>query len=319
MFASQSHGRKLPVPTLAPLPSNRTRSHARRQPVSYIPRPRNAFILFRADCVRQRIIPQSVESNHRKLSSVIGKFWKDLTEAEKAPWVCMANNEKEEHLRLYPGYQFPSKAGSTREGKTKKKPPVKSSVVVRPVSPNSSPGSDCPSLGDCRDTQWKPNDPAIQRLMEDFGPLNSQSIFVGTCGETGMQDTSNDFNMHSDDVLDNTGQEAVWSGTDIAPSAFPLPGAHLTTIRNNTPYFPEAWNIQSLSQPGPTSFDVTPFAASLPEAANDPVLGQTYTASNFMSQVRAALQFLMFTLNEPVMLKRYRETLDLGLLLMNST
>ena len=39
---------------------------------SYIPRPPNAFMLFRADFVRQKHVPGSIETNHGSLSKIIG-------------------------------------------------------------------------------------------------------------------------------------------------------------------------------------------------------------------------------------------------------
>jgi len=38
----------------------------------YIPRPPNAFMLFRADFVKQRHVPGSIETNHGSLSKIIG-------------------------------------------------------------------------------------------------------------------------------------------------------------------------------------------------------------------------------------------------------
>jgi hypothetical protein len=40
----------------------------------YIPRPANAFMLFRADFVRQKHVPGSVEASHGSLSRIIGEF-----------------------------------------------------------------------------------------------------------------------------------------------------------------------------------------------------------------------------------------------------
>jgi len=46
----------------------------KRPSQGYIPRPPNAFMLFRADFVKQRHVPGSIETNHGSLSKIIGEF-----------------------------------------------------------------------------------------------------------------------------------------------------------------------------------------------------------------------------------------------------
>ncbi|KAI0719105.1 high mobility group box domain-containing protein, partial [Cerioporus squamosus] len=70
-----------------------------------IPRPRNAFILFRsAKC--QELRESNVETDHRMISRIIGDLWKTADAATKKKYQDMAAQEKEEHSRLYPGYRF---------------------------------------------------------------------------------------------------------------------------------------------------------------------------------------------------------------------
>lgn len=51
----------------------------KRPSQGYIPRPPNAFMLFRADFVKQRHVPGSIETNHGSLSKIIGSFFRYLT------------------------------------------------------------------------------------------------------------------------------------------------------------------------------------------------------------------------------------------------
>lgn len=44
----------------------------------YIPRPPNAFMLFRADFVRQKRVPGNIEANHSSLSKIIGMYSSDI-------------------------------------------------------------------------------------------------------------------------------------------------------------------------------------------------------------------------------------------------
>jgi hypothetical protein len=51
------------------------RRRGRRRSSGHIPRPPNAFMLFRKDFVRQKHVPGSIEANHGSLSKIIGKFF----------------------------------------------------------------------------------------------------------------------------------------------------------------------------------------------------------------------------------------------------
>jgi HMG (high mobility group) box len=93
------------------------KSHARRQPEGHIPRPRNAFILFRSDFVAQKKIPASVEPDHRNISRIVGRIWKAMSDEARQPWIEEAKRERERHKRLYPQYRYaPSSATSSVAG-----------------------------------------------------------------------------------------------------------------------------------------------------------------------------------------------------------
>jgi hypothetical protein len=59
----------------APAPSRRRVPPGKRRSLGYIPRPPNAFMLFRADFVRQKHVPGSIETNHGSLSKIIGLYF----------------------------------------------------------------------------------------------------------------------------------------------------------------------------------------------------------------------------------------------------
>jgi hypothetical protein len=82
------------------------KSHARKQPDGHIPRPRNAFILFRCDFVAQKKIPASVEPDHRNISRIVGRIWKAMSDEDRRPWIEEAKREREKHKRLYPQYRY---------------------------------------------------------------------------------------------------------------------------------------------------------------------------------------------------------------------
>ncbi|KAF8335222.1 hypothetical protein F5887DRAFT_1079299 [Amanita rubescens] len=100
------------APTLFPpseLPSSTTRKRCppgKRRSQGYIPRPPNAFMLFRADFVRQKHVPGSIETNHGSLSKIIGNCWRALPLEEKRVWEVKAKHAKAEHKARYPNYRF---------------------------------------------------------------------------------------------------------------------------------------------------------------------------------------------------------------------
>lgn len=56
-------------PSLGPI---RTNSKDKRKDASHIPRPPNAFILFRSSFIKAQHIPDKIEGNHSSLSKIIG-------------------------------------------------------------------------------------------------------------------------------------------------------------------------------------------------------------------------------------------------------
>ncbi|KAG6818888.1 hypothetical protein H0H93_000580 [Arthromyces matolae] len=62
-----------PSDTPAPPPTRRRCPPGKRRSMGYIPRPPNAFMLFRADFVRQKHVPGTIETNHGSLSKIIGE------------------------------------------------------------------------------------------------------------------------------------------------------------------------------------------------------------------------------------------------------
>ncbi|KAJ7764836.1 high mobility group box domain-containing protein, partial [Mycena metata] len=67
-----------------------------------IPRPRNAFILFRCDYVRQK----QKDHDQNDISRVVGNMWRNMTDEQRAPWVFMADAEHRKHAVLYPTSKY---------------------------------------------------------------------------------------------------------------------------------------------------------------------------------------------------------------------
>ncbi|KAJ7283712.1 hypothetical protein C8J57DRAFT_742854 [Mycena rebaudengoi] len=83
----------------------------------HIPRPPNAFILYRSDFLKRGIIPADVERRQQNLSRVAGQCWNMLPAEEKMEWQAKAAERSARHQREYPNYHFkPSPRG---KGKAK--------------------------------------------------------------------------------------------------------------------------------------------------------------------------------------------------------
>lgn len=83
-----------------------TRSHGKRRDPSYIPRPSNAFILFRSAFIRDRKVSDKVEGNHSSLSKIIGHSWKKLSPDEREKWEAEAVAAQAQHRAMYPDWRF---------------------------------------------------------------------------------------------------------------------------------------------------------------------------------------------------------------------
>lgn len=77
-----------------------------------IPRPRNAFILFRQHHHQAVLDEGNVIKTNPDVSRELGKRWRALDPEEKAYWNKLAEDEKKKHSEKYPGYRYiPRRAG----------------------------------------------------------------------------------------------------------------------------------------------------------------------------------------------------------------
>ncbi|KAG2017277.1 specific transcriptional repressor [Coprinopsis cinerea AmutBmut pab1-1] len=95
--------------------------HSKKKPENHIPRPPNAFILFRSSFIKSQHVSTSVETNHSTLSKIIGMTWKNLSEAERQVWHAKAKVAQEEHRRKFPKYAFRPQQTKSKGGTTEKR------------------------------------------------------------------------------------------------------------------------------------------------------------------------------------------------------
>lgn len=64
-----------------------------------IPRPLNSFMIFRLEKQRE-ILDRCPGANHRDISKIISKWWKELSSEDKQKYITEADKLKMEHRRL---------------------------------------------------------------------------------------------------------------------------------------------------------------------------------------------------------------------------
>lgn len=96
----------LSSPTSTYTSTLRVPSSTRPRPANYVPRPRNAFMIFRSEFWANDKISRTIEHDHRHISRIIGHYWNEMPDVEKQVWRVKAEQEKLEHMQRYPGYRF---------------------------------------------------------------------------------------------------------------------------------------------------------------------------------------------------------------------
>lgn len=64
-----------------------------------IPRPLNSFMIFRLEKQRD-IVEKCPGANHRDISKIISKWWKELGKSEKQWYIAEAEKRKVEHKAM---------------------------------------------------------------------------------------------------------------------------------------------------------------------------------------------------------------------------
>ncbi|KAI0651436.1 hypothetical protein C8Q79DRAFT_922196 [Trametes meyenii] len=93
-------------PTKLAAPSSPRSSHSRKKKPGHIPRPPNAFMIFRSELWSKEKIKADVERDHRQISRIAGNLWNALSDEERAPYMALAEEAKQDHHRKYPEYKY---------------------------------------------------------------------------------------------------------------------------------------------------------------------------------------------------------------------
>ncbi|KAJ3497899.1 hypothetical protein NLG97_g1547 [Lecanicillium saksenae] len=84
-------------------------------PTPKIPRPRNAFILYRQHHQSQ-VTADNPKLSNPEISKIIGEKWKHEVEDVKDTWKKLAEEEKQRHQHQYPNYRYQPRRGSKVQG-----------------------------------------------------------------------------------------------------------------------------------------------------------------------------------------------------------
>lgn len=101
--------------------SPRRNAHSKKKPDNHIPRPPNAFILFRSSFIKSQHVSTEVETNHSTLSKIIGLTWQNLPDDERKVWHAKAKVALDEHKRKFPQYAFRPLHTKAKGGTEKRK------------------------------------------------------------------------------------------------------------------------------------------------------------------------------------------------------
>lgn len=116
------HSSPIPPPLGGHLEEKASSSSKPSQPPQKrIPRPRNAFMIFRSAFWAEQKINRTVEHDHRHISRIVGHCWNRMSEMEKDKWRAKAAMEKDEHARKHPNYVFSPTPRAKRPVKRKVK------------------------------------------------------------------------------------------------------------------------------------------------------------------------------------------------------
>ncbi|CAG8016834.1 unnamed protein product [Penicillium olsonii] len=75
------------------------------QPDPKIPRPRNAFILYRQH-YQAMVVAHNPGLANPEISKIIGEQWRSLPDDDKSKWKALAEEEKARHQQQYPDYRY---------------------------------------------------------------------------------------------------------------------------------------------------------------------------------------------------------------------
>ncbi|KAK9456507.1 hypothetical protein V1511DRAFT_509189 [Dipodascopsis uninucleata] len=106
--------------------------------VARVPRPRNAFILYRQHH-HAAVVAEHPGKTNPEISKIIGEQWRQLSPEEKAVWQKLGDEEKKSHLERFPDYRYQPRR-NVKRGSSALDPQIPQSPTVCSKCHGQSPG-----------------------------------------------------------------------------------------------------------------------------------------------------------------------------------
>ncbi|GJJ14899.1 hypothetical protein Clacol_009169 [Clathrus columnatus] len=111
------------------------RSHGKARPPGHIPRPPNAFIIFRTDQIKA----METQNSTPEVSKSLGQIWHQMTDKERQPYIERAKLAKIEHQLRHPDYKYKPIHPRDEFGNCIRKPRNPNKPRVKPSSKEDGP------------------------------------------------------------------------------------------------------------------------------------------------------------------------------------
>ncbi|PYH89060.1 mating-type HMG-box protein MAT1-2 [Aspergillus ellipticus CBS 707.79] len=152
--------------TSAPVKKNESAAIASK--TAKVPRPPNAFILY-----RQRHHPKLKEAHpnlsNNEISIILGKQWKAESEDVRVEFKGLADDLKKKHAEAHPDYQYTPRKPSEKKRRASSRQQAKPSVEMKSPEPTSvSTEATSPSV----DTNMQMEDMAMEGAADPFVGFN---------------------------------------------------------------------------------------------------------------------------------------------------
>ncbi|KAF9462586.1 hypothetical protein BDZ94DRAFT_710380 [Collybia nuda] len=189
-------------------------------PRPHVPRPPNAFMLFRSDFLKKGVIPSHIERRQQNLSRIAGQCWNLLPVEEKEKWQEKAAKVLTEHQKQNPDYKFtPAPRGSRRtrgKGRT---------------------GADGVTIDD---------EDRIRKIREEYTQISGPAAMPTRRRKVRAHSRHVDKNQDTsiDDLQYRSGHDPLPPSTPLVPSIPPLPS--LSQATDQSPPLPPFFSQNSV-------------------------------------------------------------------------